>query len=552
MIFRLHRQWLAISLSVISLCLTLATRPAPAILPSSTPAMVTAAPNWLESGRNFYRAGRFTEAVAAWQTAVQQAQGDRLNQALALSYLSLAQQELTQWEAAQHSIDQSLQLLKTAQPAADAILWAQTLNTQASLLLHTGKSEAALETWQQAQKYYEQAGDGQGSLGSQINQSQALQNLGFYRRSRQQLEALNQKLTGWPDSELKVSGLRALGTAMQTMGDTAQSQEILELGSIIARKINATKDLHAILLSLGKTAADLGDPDAARNYLQQVEHATENPIERLQARLVLLKLAVDAGKTDRIAALAEPIQQQLAALPASRSTLYGAINFVATLNQLDATIVPLPTLMQLLATTVQAAQQIQDAPAEAYALTQWGQLDHRTQQWAAARQVTQKALTIARQLQAEDIIAQAAWQLGRLAKQQGQRVAAIAHYSEAVTALQAIRGDLVAVNPDIQFSFRESVEPVYREMVDLLLDAQPSQAALIQARELIEALQVAELDNFFREACLDKARQIDQVDPPRWCIRSSCPIDWQSFFLPLANRCATLPPPNPKLRSNKR
>ncbi len=71
----------------------------------------------------------------------------------------------------------------------------------------------------------------------------------------------------------------------------------------------------------------------------------------------------------------------------------------------------------------------------------------------------------------------------------------------------------MAVSADVQFSFRESVEPVYRELVSLLLDAQPSQAALTQARGLIEALQVAELDNFFREACLDKVKQIDQVDP---------------------------------------
>ena len=520
MMFRLHRRWLAVGLGIFSLCLTLALRPATATLAAEATTAIVATPqssNSLDAGRNFYRAGKFAEAITAWQTAAQhyQLQGDQLNQALALSYLSLAHQELTHWEAAQQSISQSLQLLKSAKPAADAILWAQTLNTQASLLLHTGKSETALDTWQQAQKYYEQAGDQPGSLGSQINQAQALQNLGFYRRSRQQLQALTQKLTAQPDSEIKVSGLRALGTALQTMGDTNQSQEVLELSAIIARKINATQDLHAILLSLGKTATDLGEPDVALDYLQQVEQATQNPVEQLQARLALLKLFIDYEKTDRLATLIGNIQQQLAQLPANRSTLYAAINFVATLNQLEnpSTVIPLADLTKLLATTVQSAQQIKDAPAEAYALTQWGQLYSRANQLPEARQVTQQSLTIARQLPAEDIIAQAAWQLGRLAKQQGNRSEAIANYTEAVKALQAIRGDLIAVNPDIQFSFRQSVEPVYREMVDLLLDEQPSQAALLQARELIEALQVAELDNFFREACLDKAHQIDQVDP---------------------------------------
>ena len=46
---------------------------------------------------------------------------------------------------------------------------------------------------------------------------------------------------------------------------------------------------------------------------------------------------------------------------------------------------------------------------------------------------------------------------------------AIDYYSEAVDTLNTLRTDLVALNPDIQFSFREQVEPVYRELVGLLL-----------------------------------------------------------------------------------
>ena len=42
----------------------------------------------------------------------------------------------------------------------------------------------------------------------------------------------------------------------------------------------------------------------------------------------------------------------------------------------------------------------------------------------------------------------------------------------------------------------------------------PSQKNLTQAREVIEALQLAELDNFFKEACIDiKPEKIDQIDP---------------------------------------
>jgi CHAT domain-containing protein len=90
-------------------------------------------------------------------------------------------------------------------------------------------------------------------------------------------------------------------------------------------------------------------------------------------------------------------------------------------------------------------------------------------------------------------------------------------YAEAVKTLQSLRSDLAAISPDVQFSFRESVEPVYRQFVELLLQSDgnaPSQDNLKQAREAIEALQLAELDNFFQEACITASPiEIEQIDP---------------------------------------
>jgi CHAT domain-containing protein len=105
--------------------------------------------------------------------------------------------------------------------------------------------------------------------------------------------------------------------------------------------------------------------------------------------------------------------------------------------------------------------------------------------------------------------------MGRLLKQQGDASGAIAAYGYAVSALQSLRSDLVAVNPNVQFNFRESVEPVYRELVGLLLQSEtPSQKNIKKSMEVIESLQIAELDNFFREACLDTAKRkpVDQID----------------------------------------
>ena len=104
-------------------------------------------------------------------------------------------------------------------------------------------------------------------------------------------------------------------------------------------------------------------------------------------------------------------------------------------------------------------------------------------------------------------------QLGQLYEQQGQRDLAILAYSNAVTALNELGQDLVAINPEVRLSFQETVEPIYRNLVSLLLQGDPTQAQLKQARETIEALQVAELENFFREACLEaRPMQLEAVD----------------------------------------
>lgn len=120
-------------------------------------------------------------------------------------------------------------------------------------------------------------------------------------------------------------------------------------------------------------------------------------------------------------------------------------------------------------------------------------------------------------MNAPDVAYRWQWQLGRVLREQRQQEKAIAAYSQAVTTLNSIRNDLVASSPDVQFSFRESVEPVYREFVALLLEPangqQANQDNLRKAREVIESLQLAELDNFFKEACLtDRPAQVDQVD----------------------------------------
>mgnify|MGYP001794086936 FL=1 len=178
---------------------------------------------------------------------------------------------------------------------------------------------------------------------------------------------------------------------------------------------------------------------------------------------------------------------------------------------------------RILARAIAYSETLKDLRAQAYALTQLSSLYEQTFQLDEALKLSRQALQIAQNANASDITYQAAWQVGRILKIQGKNQEAISAYDSSIKILKTLRSDLVAINRDVQFDFQESVEPVYREFVDLLLQSESSlnkqqtkgisQKNLKLARKTLEALQLAELDNFFREACIDaKPEQIDGID----------------------------------------
>lgn len=99
----------------------------------------------------------------------------------------------------------------------------------------------------------------------------------------------------------------------------------------------------------------------------------------------------------------------------------------------------------------------------------------------------------------------------RMLQVHGQPEAAIATYGHTITLLESVNAP---------HSFQYQVEPLYRRLVKLLLqniDTLPAvqqQQRLAQCCKVIELLQIAELEYFFREPCQTySARPIDQLDP---------------------------------------
>lgn len=450
----------------------------------------------MQQGRVEYQAGKYAQAIAHWQQAEThyKATGDRSNHALVLSYLALAQQQIGSLTEAARLIAASLSLLEKPAQNQSRIL-AQVLNTQGSIQFAQGQVETALATWQQATALYTKIGEETPRIGSLLNQVQAQQALGLLIQARKTLTEAEQLLQRQSNPQLKAIALRSLGNSWLLVGDLVRSRQALEQGLKLAN----AQEAGASLLSLGNVARQQKETEAALSFYQQAITTASTPTNQAQALLNQFSLLVEAGQSTKARALIPEIQSRLAALPLSRSSINARINFGQSLLKLDKL-----AAAQMLAIALQDARKLSDRRGETYALGYLGQAYEQTQQRSEAQKLTEQALMIAQTMQAPEIAYQWQWQLGRLLKAQEQLQAATLSYGAAFQTLQSIRTDLAAASPDLQFSFRERVEPVYREYVEVLLSASsPSQANLKQARQVIESLRIAELNNFFRTACLE-------------------------------------------------
>lgn len=538
--------------AILGLILSLSIHTLPAVRAALPISPENSAIALVQSGKNYYDGGKFSEAVQILQQAAQnyQSKGDILKQAQILSLLSLSYQKLGQWQQAEEAINTSLSLLEKVPNDSD-IIHAQVLNAQGHLQLARGQAEAALKSWQEAETFYKKEDDMVGIIGSHINQAEAMQALGLYRRTEQILTEVEAEILRLNDLPLQAKGLHNLGNLLRQKGDLDESHRILTQSLAVTQQLQSPQAESQVLLSLANTERTLAkrseffkDQNAANNYIkdalnhyQKAATAATLPLTRIQAKLNHLSLLVETKQLPNAQIIVPQILTEISTLPVSRASVYAHVNLAETLikisrlsnnslsvidKQQKTNNQKPTTIIQILETAIQQAESLEDERAKSYSLGTLGKLYENTKDLTKGKNVTEKALLVAQQINASDIAYQWQWQLGRLLQQEadtiGQNQAAnpeaIEYYTAAFHTLGTLRSDIVSLNPEIQFSFRESVEPIYRQLVDLLLRSpNPPKENLIQARNVMEALQLAELDNFFRDACATPAAvNIDNVD----------------------------------------
>ncbi len=466
-----------------------------------------------QEAQQLYEQNRYSEAINILQKDIKnyQQSGDIIGNAIATRNLALIYHKLGNWEQAETTLAEAENIINNLEnKSAKSQLLAQILEVRGQIELSLGRSQQALETWQQATSLYEQQENITGFTQSKIYQAYALQALGLYSQSIKTLTDINNQLKTEPDNLIKAQALLNTGNVLNRIGKYKVAKTVLESSLNIAEKINNKAIIADTFLSLGNNARFQEQLEPALEFYQQgIDIASSSDIE-LRGKLNQLEVLISLERINDATNKTREIEQLLTQLPPQQTTIQGRVSLARNLLKLDTK----PSkVTQILVSAIKQAKNLGIKRIESEALGILGNVYERNQQWQEAEEITERALVIAQSINAKELTYQWQWQLARILKAQGNTEKAITSYTQATNNLQSLRSDLVAISSDIKYSFREKIEPVYRELAALLLQPGATQADLNQAREIIESLQVAELDNFFRDACLDtKPTQIDRLD----------------------------------------
>ncbi len=474
------------------------------------------APSLVQSGVTQYQAGDYDDAIANWQKALAEVEPDNLaHQSILLENLARAHRQL-------------------------------------------GRFSEEIENWEQAIQRYEQLGDLQSLGRARTEQSQAYSRLGQHRRAIALLcgdnidtcaqdSALHiaRSLT---DASGEAAALASLGEAYRLTGNYEQALTLLQQ-SLLIIETNLDNPLYqsSILNSLGNThsalaqvstrralaAAKRGDSQDERALTEKANEQTQQAIAFLQrsieiaqgnaviavqvrAQLNLIPIYQRSGQAEAASQVWQATRQMIAPLPNSQDKAFDTLAIAGYLEPPTqsrqcpaADIVVQQT--QLLEDAIAISKNIQSPRAESFALGQLGNLYERCGNYDQALALTQDARLAADQdRSAKDGLYLWVWQQGRILNAQNQPEAAATAYAQALDILNTLRADILSANQDLQFDFRDRVEPLYREFAQLkLAEVRPSvtvaaadQPSVDTVLVTLDALKLAELQNYFANDCV--------------------------------------------------
>lgn len=487
---------------------------------SLTKAQTSEPSQLVQQGVTEYQNHQYQKAIALWHRALSSYQAsDNPNAIIVLENLARAYQETGQTEQA---IAFWSQVTEQYQNQGNGRQLGRSLSEQAQEYSKLGQHPQAIallcgsasiakcqpgSALQLAQEQQDQLGES-AALGS-LGEAYRLE--GDYQKAARygQKSLATAKLQ--TDSQLTMAALSSLGNTYSSLAQVSYRR------ADSAAKRGETYGNNS-LLAVETKNAQKSDRQALDYFQQNLElaKAQRNSLAQVQSIIGSLPIYYRLQQYEKAANSRQQALSLISALHPQQNTVYAIIDLIKLLQPERATFRSclnadnLTQAQQLLRPAITLANKLGNQRAESFALGELGHTYECEGNYQQALKFTQQARLAAEK--DKDSLYLWEWQTGRILSTEGNKAQSINAYETAIATLDTIRDDLLTADRDIQFDFRDSVEPIYRELIEqrLASEAQttvikPNQKARVanisSVLNTIDSLRLTELQNYFGNDC---------------------------------------------------
>lgn len=406
---------------------------------------------------------------------------------------------------------------------------AETLAKQGDQAFKTGDYEAAILYWSAMAQELSSRADINGQITALIKLSDAHQAMGQYADAITVLNTAKQLADRSDDAQKIIIILNNLGSANTAIGQLQLANTYLLQAIEKARASNATGALAATLINKGNLLVHQHKFNSALvAYTESLQLADGSGLISLAAK-ASVNSVVAAMKMDQVDNIETLFQTARAHVEKTVDNYQKAFHWIS-LGQVAYGLSRGDINQSLWKShayyafthAAELGQQIADSRVRSYAKGSLAKLYLDEKRYDEALQLTREAIFTIENMNAADILYRWQWQTARILNAKDETNAAIQAYQQAISTLQPVRQNLAA-QPFISSLFREKINPLYLELADLLLrstdtmtDQNKIQQSLIAARDAMEQLKAAELQDYFKDDCVvalqKKQRSLDVID----------------------------------------
>lgn len=391
----------------------------------------------------------------------------------------------------------------------------------------------AADDWQKAAEGFRSRGNPNAEIRASVSLAGAYQSLGQYQTAVQLLDGALARARETQDRSLIAFVEWKFGAALILTQEPERADSLLNEALAAAESDKDSGTAAGIQNDLGNSLASQQKyPEALKSYEASYAAAEKSGNKMLAAQALCnsASIAARAGKNDEAAELNAKAIRATEQLEASHTKAFLLLTTGQTDRQIQSGNAQ-PENRLLLRTqksfqeALEIAEKIGDLPMETYALGYLSEVYEQDGQIDTAAGLSERAVFAAQEAQMPEALYRWEWQSGRLLKKQGKIEPAIEAYRRAVQTLKPIRTDVSAGigNAVGRLSFRESVGPLFYELADLLLteakssaDPARQQELLREARDTVENLKTAELEDYLCDECVgelrDKTQAVETID----------------------------------------